>query len=85
MFSIETKDCKKFVEKVRFIENAMGSSRRKFSKKELINRKNVRRSPYLKNDSKKNTNVTDLEIEFKRPAFGLSLSEFNDSLKKKIK
>ena len=33
MFSIETKECKKFVEKVRFIENAMGSSRRKFSKR----------------------------------------------------
>ena len=84
MFSIETKECKKFVEKIRFIENAFGNSRRKFTENELKNRRNVRRSPYVKILSKKNTPLKDLLVEFKRPAFGLSLSEFSHSKEKKL-
>ena len=84
MFSIETKDCKGFVEKIRFMENAFGNSRRKFTAQELKNRKNVRRSPYVKTTAQINTPLKNLEVEFKRPAFGLSLSEFNNSKAKKL-
>ena len=84
MFSIETKDCKGFVEKIRFMENAFGDSRRKFTAQELKNRKNVRRSPYVKTTAQINTPLKNLEVEFKRPAFGLSLSEFNNSKAKKL-
>ena len=47
------------------MENAFGDSRRKFTAQELKNRKNVRRSPYVKATAQINTRLKNLEVEFK--------------------
>ena len=46
------------------------------NKKDKLNIKYLRRSPYLDNPIKKNTFLRDANVTFKRPGIGLSPSEY---------
>tara|TARA_B100000886_G_scaffold253385_1_gene179124 strand:- start:225 stop:680 length:456 start_codon:yes stop_codon:yes gene_type:complete len=85
IMSLEPDEMTKFVEKIREIEIAMGSSRRVLTEKEKFNRLKVRRSIYLDEDYKKNTFVKDMKLKFKRPGYGIPPSEYDKILDKKLK
>jgi sialic acid synthase SpsE len=83
-FSLETNEFKPFIDKIREIEMAMGNPRRILDVKEIEKRKNVRRSAYLVNNEKKNTPLSKIKFEFKRPGHGVSPPELKSFSNRKL-
>ena len=76
VMSLEFDNMKKFVNIVRDIEKAKGKKIKILNKKDKLNIKYLRRSPYLDKSAKKNSFLKDAKITFKRPGTGLSPAEF---------
>jgi sialic acid synthase SpsE len=76
IMSLEPKEMKAFITKIREVEIAMGSGRRILHSAELDKRKAVRRSAFLTRDVTKGQSVSEAEIEFRRPGFGIPPNEF---------
>lgn len=76
VMSLEFDGMKKFVSIVRDVEKAKGNKKKILNKKDKLNIKYLRRSPYLDNPVKKNTFLRDANVTFKRPGIGLSPSEY---------
>lgn len=85
IFSLETKDLKKFIEIIRNMEIALGAHTREMTIKEEKKRMSVRRSIYLKKNSKKGEILKNLEIEFQRPGYGLSPDNYEKFLNRRLK
>ncbi len=83
IMSLEPNDMKFFVEKIREIEIALGSSRRILTDQEKINRLKVRRSIYSDGTYEVGTKFKDMKLKFKRPGYGISPDKVDD-LKDKI-
>lgn len=71
IMSLEPDEMKTFVQTIRDVEVAMGSSRRILSQEEKKQRLNVRRSAYLAEEVKAGDGVADAAVHFKRPGFGI--------------
>lgn len=76
IISLEPKEMKIFVNRIREIEIAMGTSRRVLHTEELEKRKAIRRSAFLKKPIIEGQSVKDVEIEFRRPGYGIAPNEF---------
>jgi len=76
IMSIETVDTKNFIKKIRDLEIALGNGRREMQDKEIKKRDQNRRSLFLKLPAKKGTLLSDCEIEFRRPGFGIRPDQF---------
>ena len=84
IMSLEPKEMEEFVKKIREIEIAMGSSRRIFTEIEKEKRLKVRRSICAGMDYKKNTQVKDMILKYKRPGYGIPPNQLNEILNKKL-
>lgn len=84
IFSLEPKDMKKFVQSIRDLEIALGSSRRLLSEDEYRIGKNTRRSIVLKKDVKKGDVIERGALDFARPGTGIEPFMADVILKKKF-
>jgi sialic acid synthase SpsE len=76
IFSLEPHEMESFVQTVRDVEKAMGSTRRILHPKERDNRKNVRRSTFLCRHVKKGSTVKIDDVDFRRPGYGIAPNVF---------
>lgn len=77
IFSLEPEEMKAFISAVRDVEMALGQNRRVMHPEELVRRKNIRRSMYIKTPVKSGECLADAEIEFRRPGTGLGPELFS--------
>jgi sialic acid synthase SpsE len=84
IMSLEPYEMKSFVDKIREIEIAMGSSRRVFTDIEKEKRLKVRRSICVGSNYKKNTQVKDMILKYKRPGYGIAPNRLEEILDKKL-
>ena len=89
MMSLEFQDMIDFVENIKKLDSALGKFDKKFSVKQKISRKLLRRSVFLVEDAKKNQKLKDVNVVYKRPERGMTPEFFFKnkflSLKKNIK
>lgn len=78
IMSIEPSDMRGFVETVHNVQRALGAPRRILHDTERKNRLNARRSTYLINNEKAGTRLGDLQVEFRRPGFGIGPDRFEE-------
>lgn len=72
IMSLEPSEMSAFVKSIRDVEIAMGSSRRIMSSDEASKREAIRRSIFLKQDAKQGQKLCEVEIEFRRPGYGIA-------------
>jgi N,N'-diacetyllegionaminate synthase len=71
IFSLEPEEMENFIRTIRDVETAMGKPRRMLFPEEQEKRKNVRRSVFLKSPVKAGQRLKDVEVDFRRPGFGI--------------
>ena len=76
IMSIEPGEMKSIVDAIRDLEVSLGSGIRKIDKKEMDKRDAVRRSVFTKEEAKKGTLLKDVEVEFRRPGFGIQPDKY---------
>ncbi len=76
IFSLEPNQMHSFIKTIRDVEKAMGQTRRILPSEERENRKNVRRSSYIKQNVIKGMTVSIEDVEFRRPGFGIAPNIF---------
>ncbi|AFZ50816.1 N-acetylneuraminate synthase family protein [Dactylococcopsis salina] len=75
IFSLEPSDMKQFVQTIRDLETAFGSTRRLMSESERNKRLATRRSCYYVHALQKGDLITEEAIDYRRPGYGLSPKE----------
>lgn len=76
IMSLEPDEMMNFVNKIREVEVALGSSRRVISAEHLHARKSIRRSVVLNQDARQGQKLGDVKVQFKRPGFGLPPDQY---------
>lgn len=71
IMSIESDEMVEFVNLMNDLQIAMGSPRRILHDQERKNRLIARRSAFLATDAKAGTRLADLEVDFRRPGYGI--------------
>jgi N,N'-diacetyllegionaminate synthase len=71
VMSIEPNEMKLFVKTIREVEIALGISRRELHVEEKIKRSEIRRSLFLRSEEKAGKRISECDIEFRRPGFGI--------------
>ena len=71
MFSLEEEEAIRFIKTIRELEIALGSYRRKLSKKARLSKLKGRRSAFLVRDMKSGEEIRREDIEFRRPGNGI--------------
>ncbi len=80
VMSLEPSEMAGFVQAIRNLEIAMGSSRRVMQPKEYKKRDAIRRSIHLLEGAKKGQSLADVKIEFRRPGHGIGPDMYEDLL-----
>lgn len=80
VFSLEPHEMKQFIHVIRDVETALGSYRRSLHAEELQKRQRVRRSVWIKNGAKEGQRLRDVEVEFRRPGFGITPDRYEEML-----
>lgn len=80
IFSLEPADMKRFIDAIRELEIAIGSTRRSLSQEELVKRDRIRRSMHLTRDVKANESLDETMFEFRRPGLGIRPDEYQHYL-----
>ncbi|MEM7102968.1 MAG: N-acetylneuraminate synthase family protein [Bacteroidota bacterium] len=83
-FSLEEEDAKKFVKSIREVEIALGDFRRTIPTDIKEKRKAGRRSPYALSKLETGKEITREDFEFKRPGYGITSTEFDFFIGKKL-
>ena len=76
-FALEPDEMIRLVKEVREVEKSLGHLQRKLSKREIENRKMIRRSLVSKVTIKKGETINIKKIKFARPGTGIPTYEFN--------
>lgn len=76
LFSLEQEEARHFVDTMRLIELALGNPLRKMHPDELVNRKRVRRSAYLRKNAKMGSQLSAADVDFRRPCIGISPDQY---------
>jgi sialic acid synthase SpsE len=84
-FSLEPDDAKAFVTAIRNLEAAMGSPRRLLSEEERRNRQGIRRSAFLRQAAAAGARLDSLDVEFRRPGYGLGPDQFERLAEAKLR
>lgn len=71
VFSLEPNEMRGFIQAVREVEIALGNTRRVMHQEELKNRMKVRRSVYVKNGARAGQKLGEVDVDFRRPGFGV--------------
>lgn len=77
MFSLEPKDMAQFINVLRDVERAMGTTRRILHDEEITKRARIRRSVHLLEDARAGTKLSELIVDFRRPESGLTPVDFD--------
>jgi N,N'-diacetyllegionaminate synthase len=80
IFSLESQDMPKFVNQIRQLETALGSTRRVLHPAEREKRNSVRRSVYLGEPVRKGQKLAAAAVEFRRPGFGIGPDQYESLL-----
>jgi len=80
IMSIEVHEAAAFVQLMRDVQTAMGQSRRIMHEEELQRRLRIRRSAYLTNAATAGTSVSKLQVDFRRPGYGIGPDAFETLL-----
>ncbi len=75
IFSLEPDEMKSFIKRIRELEIALGSNRRILHPEEKKKRMAIRRSVFLKGPVTRGQLITEAEIEFRRPGYGIAPNE----------
>ncbi|MDA8164123.1 MAG: N-acetylneuraminate synthase family protein [Desulfobacteraceae bacterium] len=78
VMSLEPPDMRKFIRAVRYLEKAMGQPRRVLHSAEREKRKAIRRSLFLRGPARKGQRLGDVDVEFRRPGFGIPPNRFEE-------
>lgn len=84
IMSLEPNDMKGFVEIIRNVEKALGSSRRILGPEEIHKRNAIRRSIFIQEDVEPGTKLKDVAIEFRRPGYGIGPNHYEALLEHKF-
>jgi N,N'-diacetyllegionaminate synthase len=76
IMSLEPPDMKYFVKKIHELQVALGNNRRVLHPEEAEKRKAFRRSAFLRRPVEKGKSVCLIDIEFRRPGYGIAPNEF---------
>ncbi|MBB5016873.1 sialic acid synthase SpsE [Chitinivorax tropicus] len=76
VFSLEPHEMRQFIQTIRDVEIAFGSSRRILHAEELSKRKRIRRSVHLLQSVSAGQKLADVAVEFRRPGFGISPDQY---------
>ena len=71
IMSIEPKEMKNFVKKIRDVEIGLGNGRRDILDEELKKRNLIRRSAFIAEPAKKGQRISDCKLDFRRPGTGI--------------
>jgi sialic acid synthase SpsE len=77
MFSLEPDEMRPFIDIIREVEDAMGSPRRIMHKDELKKRLAARRSIHVLTDLKSGHRLTESNLDYRRPGYGIPPDEYN--------
>jgi len=75
IMSIEENQFRPFIQAIRDVETALGSSRRIMPAEQLEKRQAYRRSAYLKRDLPSGSVLGENDIEYRRPGYGIAPSD----------
>lgn len=78
IMSLEPHEMKAFVQTIRDVERAMGSSRRILTPEEYAKRNNIRRSTILKAPVKAGQRLREAQVYFSRPGHGLRPDQYEE-------
>jgi len=78
VMSIEPDEMHSFIKTIRAVETAMGTNRRVLHSDELLKRKEIRRSVYFMKGAKAGSQLSDCDVEFRRPGFGVSPDRYEE-------
>ncbi|MEI6002634.1 N-acetylneuraminate synthase family protein [Paraburkholderia bengalensis] len=84
VFSLEPHEMRAFITAIRDVETALGSNRRVMHREELVSRKRVRRSVYLKDTARAGQKLSEVAVEFRRPGFGVGPDRYEELLDAKL-
>ncbi|EGW56009.1 N-acetylneuraminate synthase family protein [Candidatus Endoriftia persephonae] len=70
-FSLEPPEMHRFIQTIREVEIGLGSNRRTLHADELKQRNKIRRSAWLMSDAKAGQHLSEIDVEFRRPAGGI--------------
>lgn len=84
VFSLEPPEMRQFIRTIRDIEVALGHNRRTMTSEELTHRQRVRRSVYIKSAALAGQKLSEIEVEFRRPGFGIAPDLFEKLMDKKL-
>lgn len=76
IMSIEPSDMRAFLQAVRDLETALGSSLRSLTQEQIENRRAIRRSAFYKHDLAKGHVLCAADIEYRRPGYGIEPSDY---------
>ena len=82
IMSIEPDEMKHFIRAIRDLEVSLGCGIRKLNKEESRNRDAIRRSVFTKGMAEKGVLLKDIEIEFRRPGFGIQPDTYESLIAK---
>jgi len=77
IFSLEISETNYFVKRVKEMQTALGKTNRILSKDELNKRKSIRRSIFMKKGSKKGNKISNCQVEFRRPGYGMGPENYD--------
>lgn len=78
VMSIEPDEMGRFVQTIRDVETALGSRRRIFHEEEKKKRDAVRRSVFLAAPARAGMLLSECDVEFRRPGYGIAPDRFED-------
>jgi N,N'-diacetyllegionaminate synthase len=76
IMSIEPHEMVKFIQTIRETEIALGTSRRELDPDEFTKRDAVRRSLFIMSDAKAGQIISECDVEFRRPGYGIPPDQF---------
>ena len=74
--SIEPNEMKNFIETIREVEIAFGSNMIELHAKERKKRDQIRRSLFLLSDAKSGQKLSECNVEFRRPGYGIPPDQY---------
>lgn len=85
IMSIEAAQFSGFIQAVRDVETAMGSHRREVPIEQMQKRAAYRRSAFLRRDVQSGESLQDVDIEYRRPGFGIAPSDHDVLIGTKVR
>ena len=80
IMSIEPHEMGKFIQTIREIEIALGTNRRELHPDEVTKRDTIRRSLFIMSDAKAGQKLSECDVEFRRPGYGIPPDQFETIL-----